>query len=222
MSMKLWWMILTGENLSTRRKTCPTTTLFTTNPTLTGTWDGTCLCAVTGWWLLELWHSHIISGDICVLCEVRTELLYIMQANVCYVRVNQWQMMDTVHYFTLWPLWLVLRFISECNSSLYSLLVCNVTVTFFRLDIKSNAVLCRCGGESLLLESGSVQRRNYWLRRLRQERRSFAGRCMYLVQHPELWPHFALRGLVGVLYFIQSKDVARHDVCVNLQWLWLG
>ena len=88
-----------------------------------------------------------------------------------------------------------------------------VNVTSFRLNIKSDIVLCRCGGESLLLEAGNLQRRNYWLRRLRQERRSFAGRCMYLVQHRELWPHFALRGLVGVLYVTQGKDVVGCDVC---------
>jgi len=86
----------------------------------------------------------------------------------------------------------------------------NVTSSIF--NIESNIVLCRCGGESLLLEAGNLQRRNHWLRRLRQERRSFAGRCMYLVQHRELWPHFPLRGLVGVLYAMQSKDVVGCDV----------
>jgi len=35
---------------------------------------------------------------------------------------------------------------------------------------------------------------------------------MYLVQHRELWPHFALRGLVGVMYVTQSKDVVGRDV----------
>jgi hypothetical protein len=39
---------------------------------------------------------------------------------------------------------------------------------------------------------------------------------MYLVEHPELWPHFAVRGLVGVLYSIQSKDVAGRNVCDSL------
>ena len=81
-----------------------------------------------------------------------------------------------------------------------------VNVTSFRLNIKNDTVLCRCGGESLLLEAGNPQRRDYWLRRLRQERKSFAGRCMYLIQHRELWPHFALRGLVGILYVTQRKD----------------
>jgi len=36
---------------------------------------------------------------------------------------------------------------------------------------------------------------------------------MYLAQHRELWPHFALRGLVGVLYATQNKDVVEGDVC---------
>jgi len=88
-----------------------------------------------------------------------------------------------------------------------------VNVTSFILNIESNVVLCRCGEESVLLEAGNLQKRNYWLRRLRQERRSFAGRCMYLVQHRELWPHFPLRGLVGVLYATQSKDVVGCNVC---------
>jgi hypothetical protein len=98
-----------------------------------------------------------------------------------------------------------------------------VNVRSFRLNIKSDIVLCRCGGESLLLEAGNLQRRNYWLRRLRQERRSFAGRCMYLVQHRELWPHFDLRGLVGVLYVTQSKDIVGRDVCgPQLAWTLLS
>ena len=78
-----------------------------------------------------------------------------------------------------------------------------VNVTSFRLNFISFVVLCRCGGESLLLEAGNLQRRNYWLRRLRQERRSFAGKCMYLAEHRELWPHFAVKGLVGVLFVAQ-------------------
>jgi hypothetical protein len=94
-----------------------------------------------------------------------------------------------------------------------------VNVSSFRFNIESDIIHCRCGGESVLLDAGNLQRRNYWLRRLRQERKSFSGRCMYLVQHHEMWPQFPLMGLVGVPYVAQSKGVVEHDVCVELHWL---
>ncbi|XP_023719793.1 TBC1 domain family member 2B isoform X3 [Cryptotermes secundus] len=57
----------------------------------------------------------------------------------------------------------------------------------------------RSGAESLQIKAGNLQRRDYWLARLRQERRSFGARCLYLIQHPELWACFALRGNLGTL-----------------------
>lgn len=68
------------------------------------------------------------------------------------------------------------------------------------VHIKTNFVHCRSGGESLLLDAGNLQRRTYWLERLRKARKSFGGRCLYLVQDPELRACFAPKGnLVGGL-----------------------
>jgi hypothetical protein len=84
----------------------------------------------------------------------------------------------------------------------------------FNIDrdyIKTNIVYHRSGGESLQLDAGNLQRRNYWLERLRKERRSFGGRCLYLVQHPELRACFTPRGnLVGVLYSLHVERSFRN------------
>ncbi|XP_069694443.1 TBC1 domain family member 2B-like isoform X2 [Periplaneta americana] len=58
-----------------------------------------------------------------------------------------------------------------------------------------NGQFCiRSGDECLQLEAGNAKRRNYWLSYLRQERRSFGGRRLYLVQHPELRARFSHGG----------------------------
>lgn len=99
--------------------------------------------------------------------------------------------------------WLVL---SSDNCKLYVYKTEHDPVPIKDLDISHAVFLCdseksdgaqfciRSGGESLQIEAGNLQRRDYWLARLRQERRSFGARCLYLIQHPELWACFALRG----------------------------
>jgi hypothetical protein len=54
-------MILTGENRRTRRKTCPSDTLSTTNPT-GSTWARTQAAAVRGRWLTP-WNMAQLKSD---------------------------------------------------------------------------------------------------------------------------------------------------------------
>jgi hypothetical protein len=90
---------------------------------------------------------------------------------------------------------------------------CSLKVELTGYYIKTG-VPCRSGGESLQIEAGSLQRRDYWLTRLRHERRNFGARCLYLIQHPELWACFSLRGnLVGAL-----NVPSREKQSVHILW----